>query len=141
MTRSGEIARRSLPGAGARGMSLRRYPVVDARLSQFVVVGVDCRVCAVGSVDLPKMLSSVGVGPLSGIAVEVLKRRFQGFLLVQGFALYVVLVEGSVLARHGCGHSCRRKGEMRPGFPVIRRVVDRFVVRPLCVLNKVTKRP
>ena len=27
---------------------------------------------------------------------------------------------------------------MRPGFPVIRRVVDRFVVRPLCVLDEIS---
>ena len=114
MPRSGHGARRSLPGAGTWGRSWRRYPVMDARLSQFVVVGIDHGMCAVGSVDSPKMLSSVGVGPLPRIAVEVLKRRFQGFLLVQGFALCVVLVECPVLARHGCGHSGGRQGDMHP---------------------------
>ena len=105
---SGHIARRSLPGAGTWGRSWRRYPVMDARLSQFVVVGIDHRMRAVGSVDSPKMFSPVGVGPLPRLAVEVLKRRFESFLLVQGFALYMVMVEGPVLARHGCGHSGRR---------------------------------
>ena len=79
---SGHIVYWSLPGAGTRGRSWRRYPVVDSRLLQFVMCRIYRRMRAVGAMRSPKMLSPVGFGALPCLAIEVLERRFKSFLLV-----------------------------------------------------------